>query len=564
MLLRHFLLEETTKNKEMDTLPVIILLREFNAENPDISVMILNAIQKIAPSITGHVLIETLIAGKAKLLFDGIDEIRERDIGVLIEALERFVLLYPENQFIVTSRKYSSFVELNQFVVFQVMPLSKSQALSLISRLEYMPESPGIKADFMFRLENEYYRTHEEFASNPLLLTLMLLTFHRFSRLPHKKYIFYEEAYATLLQGHDSHNKPGFQREYLSVDEPSEFTFVFRELCARSYREADYEFNRRKMEQYFALLWSAKELQSQQITSSGRAKMSFPHFLTDSTKNTGLLFEEGGIIYFLHRSFQEYFFADYYARTDDASLLRLGRFLQQPNQSDFDEGEAFEMLYDMSKNKVERFIFLPYLTTLLDKKTEKEAYWSFLSSGFNYLHYRVQNNVALDQYFPKSTGRRTPFVIQFLLSLRSTSKVLSWIINAAKIKLESTDVVIDKQSIDEESFCHSSFQQTNFYIQHGTAANSYHIQTVPTRVAVPERQKETYVLDSNNDLVSFGGDYHFPCSFGTNNFSGHYSEIIEAVEAPKFPLWKVFQMLNDYFHTIKKRYEHAGDIDLSI
>ena len=90
------------------------------------------------------------------------------------------------------------------------------------------------------------------------------------------------------------------------------------------------------------------------------------------------MYEEGQSYHFLHRSFQEYFFADYYSREDDTTLLKLGKYIRTSDQMLFDEGSAFEMLYDLAPDKVERFIIMPYLAQIFGEGTRKEKYWKFL------------------------------------------------------------------------------------------------------------------------------------------------------------------------------------------
>ena len=74
-----------------------------------------------------------------------------------------------------TSRPiYDSFVSFSKFSVFDIKPLTKKQALALIDKLEFWDEIA--KKSFMEALDNKLYYSHLQFASNPLLLTIMLMT----------------------------------------------------------------------------------------------------------------------------------------------------------------------------------------------------------------------------------------------------------------------------------------------------------------------------------------------------------------------------------------------------
>ena len=87
------------------------------------------------------------------------------------------------------------------------------------------------------------------------------MNYHRFAEVPEKKYLFYEQAYETLLYRHDA-DKLAYKRVFRSVTDPSTFTKVFREFCAKSYRHGDYEFDLDLFEKYFNKLKSVERLHS--------------------------------------------------------------------------------------------------------------------------------------------------------------------------------------------------------------------------------------------------------------------------------------------------------------
>ena len=79
----------------------------------------------------------------------------------------------------------------------------------------------------------------------------------------------------------------------------------------------------------------------------------------------------------------------YFASGFDTKLINVGKFFDTNGARNYDK--TFDMLYDMIPNKVERFIFMPYLEKLLAGKG-REAYWSFLESVFGYLYYDCATN----------------------------------------------------------------------------------------------------------------------------------------------------------------------------
>ena len=383
MMMRHLFLDSLQKIKNTNKLPVIVILREYNTSYSSLTDLIIKSICRFDKSFDDAKVRKLLTYGRCQLLFDGLDEIKSNDMESFLRQLELFIDQYPQNQIVMSTRRFSSFIALSRFTILYMMPFSLEQSVELIQKLKYgdSEEEQKNKEEFIEKLKDGLYKEHYGFASNPLLLTLMLIHNRRFSGVPEKPYDFYHEAYETLLQLHDG-NKLTMRRDFHSVRNPSDFTRVFREFCARSYRKADYEFDDQTFEKYFDSLHSKEKLDLSLMTSE--------NFLFDVLHSACLMYEEGGKYHFLHRSFQEYFFADYYSRQDDSTLLKLGRSLQSSEQSEYDDSEGFNMLYDLAQEKVEHFIFLPFLAQIFEKNNPDE-FLVFMEQFFSGVSYVVPN-----------------------------------------------------------------------------------------------------------------------------------------------------------------------------
>ena len=111
----------------------------------------------------------------------------------------------------------------------------------LIDKLDFRPDEPTIKKRFREELEFSLYYTHMEFTQNPLLLTIMLMTYEQFAEIPSKMHIFYREAYVALSQKHDA-SKGAYKRVLKTGLTADRFAEYFAEFCARSYRDERFEF----------------------------------------------------------------------------------------------------------------------------------------------------------------------------------------------------------------------------------------------------------------------------------------------------------------------------------
>lgn len=114
--------------------------------------------------------------------------------GLEVVALQRLgnnLRISGEPYFVISSRPYSEFVEFQRFSVLSLCNLNKKQALSLVKKIEFDSE---IKLRFLKSLDQNLYERHKSFASNPLLLNIMLLTFDNYAEIPEKLHLFYANA----------------------------------------------------------------------------------------------------------------------------------------------------------------------------------------------------------------------------------------------------------------------------------------------------------------------------------------------------------------------------------
>lgn len=554
MMMRHLFLTSIREYSQTGILPIMVTLREFSASNNDLFNLFVDSVHRFDITFSASHVHKLLSDGKCQVLLDGLDEIKSSDLGTFHRQLDALVDRYPNNQYVMSTRRFSSFVELSSFMLMYILPFSNEQSLELIDRLEYCPEEPKLKQQFRDKLVSDYFKSHAEFVTNPLLLTLMLMSYHRFADVPEKKYLFYEQAYQTLLQRHDS-DKLAYKRVFHSVTDPADFTLVFREFCAKSYRKGDYEFGRKKFENYFEKLKSIHRLDRELMKSDA--------FLFDACNSACLMYEEGQSYHFLHRSFQEYFFADYYSREDDTTLLKLGKYIRTSDQMLFDEGSAFEMLYDLAPDKVERFIIMPYLAQIFGEGTRKEKYWKFLRDGYNVWTYILLDDEVIEQY--KEKYNILEHYPRFRNNEEPESVILSLIISILHLDgsfaMEPTGSEFKYQNLMAESLFGELIHPHD---DEGTVRMPlFHI---PRRVLEDEeamkktRLFERIVLDENNKPVELGHIYVFPFTEGLEN-PEQYPALVELWEKDSCPAKKIFVKVEHYYQSLIDKYAHVNEMD---
>ena len=402
MMMRHLLLNAIDNYADFKLIPVFIPLKDFDESANGLFEYILSKMKSLGGNVSEDDFREALASSSCLLLFDGLDEIGMSHAKRFERELEEFADTYPSNCFVISSRPYQSFISYSRFSVLRLQPFSKTQALELIDNLEFRPDDPSIKEKFSAELDKTLFLTHRAFTQNPLLLTIMLMTFERFAEIPSKMHIFYREAFMALSVTHDA-SKGAYKRALktgLSVDS---FADCFAEICFRSYREEKFDLSEAEFEKYFCELGFADK------------KVRAQDFLFDLCSNMCLMYQESGRYHFTHRSFQEYFCAWFFSKQKDKFISKLGDFFEKRRNRMYGD-QTFNMLCDLIPEKVEEFIFIPYLESLFDKCDRGDGYWEFLKMIYPCFYYKVGEVPDSIDNSPKS------FLFDYLLRFIDASE----------------------------------------------------------------------------------------------------------------------------------------------
>ena len=365
MMIRHLFIESAKNYVSSGCLPILMPLKDFNTTHTSILDFVYDAIYEFIPDISLSEVEDKLKEGNCYLLLDGLDEIPSSLMDTFEKFLMKFSKTYNKAKVIVSSRPTMSFIQFNRFMILEILPFSKEKSLELIDKLDFHDKTA--KAKFRHNLAKSLYTTHQQFASNPLLLTIMLMTYTTFGDIPAKRHVFYSKAYETMARLHDA-SKGAYVRPMHTKLTPEEFAVYFAEFCARTYKDEVLEFT----EQSFTIYMS-------KVINHQRTKRDLlPHqFLLDLTNNLCIMYKDGEKYYFIHRSFQEYFSAVYFSTQMDDKLWKIGELFETQKRRQFGD-RTFDMLYDMIPDRIDRYIFLPFLQSLCEAYDAEDGYWSFM------------------------------------------------------------------------------------------------------------------------------------------------------------------------------------------
>lgn len=349
ILFRHLFLNTVDTTAYI---PVLIELRKFNAfDIKDISLYdaIYQSLCENGFRLEKEYFEASLKEGGYIILLDGFDEINRDKVSRVTSEVKSLSDKYNENKFLISSRPTDNFIGWNDFSEMTALPLTKEQALSLISKIEF---DESVKTTFYNALKTSLFRRYESFASNPLLLTIMLLTFNNHASIPEKLNDFYEEAFSTLFNMHDA-TKDCYVRDIRSKLGCEDFKTIFAYICFKSYFAGEFEFSESRLRGY---IQSAKE----KFTS---LQFSVDDFQEDLTLSVCMLIKDGLDYRFAHRSFQEYFAAWYTCKiTDELQQKLLSSWLGESNAAVTDE--YLSMLFNLQSEKVNKIILCPGIKKL--------------------------------------------------------------------------------------------------------------------------------------------------------------------------------------------------------
>lgn len=386
MMLRKMFLNALDEYRSSGIVPFFICLREYNSSGRNILNLLAEAINTYDETFDEMEAHKLLFQGKAVVYMDGLDEISPEQFGDFHRELERITKAYSKSYFLITTRNYS-LLSAADFKYMWVLPFTDLQSKELVGKLEI---SEDVKTAII-RLIDDDGAAYREYTSIPMLLTLLAMNYDKFDKIPSMRHELYEVAYETMLEKHDREEKDNYEKRFISVRGADEFTPVFSEFCARTCRAGEVAFTQRQFEAWLKNIEAKKELANPQLfTNKG--------FMDDICFKACLMYEKERGYTFLHRSFQEYLFAVYYAYADDERLIKLGAYLSNPQKCKFHNEDAFMMLYDMKPERVRRLVFLPFLKQIYEQYDDRIKFWSYLKLGYNKIKVRAFSEDVVQTY----------------------------------------------------------------------------------------------------------------------------------------------------------------------
>ncbi len=528
MFLTHLFLSSAKNFEDTRIIPLFLSLKEYKDATSGIVDFIWKSVKEYDDSISLKDIIDALWDKKLILLLDGLDEIQSSVRSSFDQDLEAFIKSYPGNTVIITSRPVYSFISYSKFSLFDIQELTKEQALELVKKLEFW-DLPA-KNSFLEALDKQLYYSHRQFASNPLLLTIMLMTYSSFGEVPAKMHVFYSKAYETMARLHDA-TKGSYKRPLHTGLTPEDFAKYFAQFCARTYTHEILEFTDITFADYMNKV-------IEKIPNSREIKAK--DFLLDLTDNLCIMYREGEKYYFIHRSFQEYFTAVYFASDFEDKLKGVGEYFEGQQHRSYSD-RTFDMLYDMIPEKVERFIFLPFLEKMFAECKNTgygNEYMGFIEEQYPCI-YHEEGDVG-ETFFNEPQS----FIYRFLADVKNLSQY-------SNLDYTEWPNQINLLPITTWVSAYKRFTDSDAYEEY------------PRPEMIPEEELEEKITVDEDNLP-----YQYSSYFGDPDMVGYttkieiydlvknpskYQQILDFMESEEFPLVSEYRAVKEDFNRLNSK-----------
>ncbi len=284
---------------QAERVPIFVTLKNFaeTAKKPGL----LQHITEDAINPTSSIQ-DVLTYGKALVLLDGLDEVREEDSNRVLKEIREFSDRFPKNQFVMTCRIAAKEYTFEKFTEVEVADFDNDQILNFTNK--WFKDKAVKPENFIKRLEEN--NRIKELAASPLLLTLLCLAFEESGDFPANRSELYKEGLDALLKKWDA--KRGIQRDQiykkLSVQRKED---LLSKMALTTFEGSEYFFKQKVAEQYITeyirnLPGANTDEEALQVDSE-QVLRSIEH-------HHGLVVARAkGIYSFSHLTFHEYFTA---------------------------------------------------------------------------------------------------------------------------------------------------------------------------------------------------------------------------------------------------------------
>lgn len=328
-LLQHIAMKCNSCELLPDRVPIFIRLKNFASDisETDNFNLLSYISSELGRSNISKQQVETLLHhGKALILLDGLDELKQEDKGEVLKQIRKFSEEYDKNHFIITCRigavsyQFEEFtnIEIADFDSYQIEAFAQKWFVNVARNSHQTGKL--LAAQLIEKLQLTENRHICELAKTPLLLHLICSVFQAKSDFPAKRSDLYKQALDILLVRWDE--AKGIKRDEIYQELPLHHKLkVLNQIATVTFEQGQYFFPQSNVQHYIvdylrSLPIAQTDPEELQLISEAVLKSICVH--------NGLLVERArGIYSFSHLSFQEYLTARNIVASFEPQVLHL-------------------------------------------------------------------------------------------------------------------------------------------------------------------------------------------------------------------------------------------------
>ncbi|AFY36634.1 putative signal transduction protein with Nacht domain [[Leptolyngbya] sp. PCC 7376] len=307
--LKHLAMSCTQGELFPELVPFFVTLKNFAEEEDQPNLFTYLQSQAVIHGVDSERLRQIVVGGRAMILLDGLDEVRQEDSQRVIQGLQKFADIWRDNFFAITCRiAAKEYTFQGGFTEVEVADFNWEQISCFVNNWFRCKGEEKKVDEFLSALKKQ--KTIQELASSPLLLTLLCLVFEENFQFPQNRAELYKDGLDILLKKWDG--KRAIQRDEiyknLTVKRREQ---MLSEIAFKTFEKGEYFFKQSRAEslilEFIQNLPDAKD-------DPEALRLDSEMVLKAIEAQHGLLVERAkGIYSFSHLTFQEYLTAQYLA-----------------------------------------------------------------------------------------------------------------------------------------------------------------------------------------------------------------------------------------------------------
>jgi len=339
-------------------IPIFLELRRVTSDAP-LMTRILHAFAALNLRVDEELFRALAASGKVLLLLDAFDEVPDELKSQVLNEIEDLADTNRNLRIVVTSRPNHNIHTSTHFSVVTLDNLIADEYQQVIERL-----ASGQKwANELIEHIEVKARHVRELLCTPLMVTLLVLSYKSYQKMPSKLSDFYDSLFFTLLQRHDG-TKPGFKRQKSCDLDDSAFRSAFEALCICA---------RKRNQQSYPLAMMV-DIASEALAHCS-IKCEPDAFVGDIVRITCLINRDGEEHRFIHKTVHEYYTASFVQKKPQMWAKQFyDRLLKSNSHREWEK--ELDFLSEIDTYRFNKFFLFPAILDYLGvRENQLDAAW---------------------------------------------------------------------------------------------------------------------------------------------------------------------------------------------